>query len=210
MGLLDSLAPDLVLRKKRDSEMEEDLRKHWLRPGERLLLWHAPVSGYTGGRLGDELRLPHVPLRQVPEHRFGKSDWPNPHELTMSPAFDEADWADDQAFSYWFEAHQGEQDAVWFADHFTDGWGVAKMVLSDRRIAVVYHSAQLRESSQPVITTAFELPAAHLVNVGMPFAGRTVPPPRVIRLGFADGSALFIRDDLTRLRVERAWRLTQR
>ncbi|MFD8498527.1 hypothetical protein [Amycolatopsis sp. NPDC059657] len=204
MGLLDSLAPDLLLRKKRDSEMEEDLRKHWLRPGERLLLWHAPVPGYTGGRLGDELRLPHVPLRPVPEHRFGKSEWAKPHELTTSPAFNEVDWVDDQAFSYWFEARQGEQDAVRFADHFTDGWGAAKVVLSDQRIAVVYHSAQLREPAPSFLTTAFELPAGHLANVAMPFVGRSVPPPRVIRLGFADGSALFIRDDLTRLRVERA------
>ncbi|WP_370946333.1 hypothetical protein AB5J62_01715 [Amycolatopsis sp. cg5] len=205
MGLLDSLAPDLLLRKKRDSEMEEDLRKHWLRPGERLLLWHAPVPGYAGGRLGDELRLPHVPTRPAPEHRFGKCDWPKPHELTTGPGFDGVDWVDDQAFSYWFEAGHGVQDAVRFADHFTDGWGAAKVALSDQRVAVVYHSAQLREPARSFLTTALELPAGHVVNVGMPFAGRTVPPPRVIRLDFADGSALSIRDDLTRLRVERAW-----
>ncbi|SDY60098.1 hypothetical protein SAMN05421504_10689 [Amycolatopsis xylanica] len=177
--------------------LTDDLQRSWIRQGERLLLCHDPIFGRCGARIGAEVRVPHTPVGWTPELVLGDCPWPEPAGAP-DPV---GDWADDPGLSSWVNAVNPEQDAVRIADNLASGWGAASIVVTSQRIAVVYATEHLAAPPAPLpVTSAWETSVDRLVGAGMPFIGRSVPPPRVVQFDFRDGSQLLIHDREGRIR----------
>ncbi|MBN6035344.1 hypothetical protein JYK18_10620 [Amycolatopsis sp. 195334CR] len=174
---------------------------HWLHPGERLVLACAPINGYTGVVLDGELRLPHEPLGEVPEVELGRLKWPRPADRTSQAGGE--DWVDDPTVAFWAHATRPDQHAVRFADHFAHTRGDARLTLTSHRAAVVYPTRLLADADadRNPFTTFGELPASSIRSLSAEIVGRTLPSAPVIRLDFADGSTLLVRDPLTSRRL---------
>ncbi|WP_370946331.1 hypothetical protein AB5J62_01705 [Amycolatopsis sp. cg5] len=176
-----------------------DLQRFLVRPGERLLLCHDPIFGRCGTTIGAEVRVPHTPLGWTPELVLRECPWPEPSGVP-DPV---GDWADDPGLSFWADAGSPEQDAVRIADNLASGWGAASIVLTSQRIMVVYATEHLAEPpAQVPLTSAWETSIDRLARAGMPFVGRSVPPPRVVQFDFRDGSRLLIHDREGRIRPD--------
>ena len=89
---------------------------------------------------------------------------------------------------------QPDQLAVRFADHLANTYGEARLAVSDRRFALVCPSKFLGDTNT-LLTTFCEVDARQ-VRLSAPFAGRSAPPPRVVRVDFGDGSVLLLRAPL--------------
>ncbi|SFJ91860.1 hypothetical protein [Amycolatopsis sacchari] len=183
---MDLLAKQL---RKNDELVTGELTRHWLRKGERLGFGTPPLREYVRSNIGGQVRLPHQPVHPVPAfdlEKLGKPRWPLP-----SPEVLEEDWTDDPTVGHFVYAHHPDQLAVHFADHFANSHGEARLVVSDRRVAVVYPSKFLGTTGE--LFTTFCETDPRQVRLSAPFAGRSAPPPRVVRVDFADGSALLLR-----------------
>ncbi|MGA6165876.1 hypothetical protein [Amycolatopsis magusensis] len=179
----------------------KEMSGHWLRSGERLVLACAPINGYTGVQLGDDLRLPHEPLGEVPEVELGKLKWPRPADWTLRTQG--ADWADDPTVAFWAHATRPDQDAVRFADHLAHTRGDARLTLTTTRAAVVYPSSLLTDPGDGPFTTFCEVDASRVRRLSADRGDRSVPASPVIRLDFTDDSVLLVRDPLTSRRLGR-------
>lgn len=73
------------------------------------------------------------------------------------------------------------------------------------RAAIVYPTKLFTKKPKSVFTTFCELDPARVRGLNWEFVTRSIPPPQVIRLDFADGSTLLLRDPLAQRRVQRAW-----
>ncbi|MBK1783417.1 hypothetical protein JHE00_03690 [Prauserella sp. ASG 168] len=178
----------------------KELSQLWLRPGERLLLACVPISGYVGLLLDGELRLPHEPLSPMPEVTLGTPRWPLPAAFTIESRG--ADWADDPTVAFWASARDPAQHAVRFADHFAHSQGEAGLTLTSQRVAVVYPARILADAaSRHAFVTVCELAPQSVRSVSGAHVGRSIPNPLVIRVDFADGSTLFVRDPLAARRL---------
>ncbi len=185
-----------------DEIVETELAQYWLAKGERLLLGCPPVRAHVGALVGGHRRAPHVPGRRLPEVRGEKPRWPLPVE-ELPPE----DWTDDPTLGHWVRADHDGQVAVRFADHLAVSHGEARVVVTDRRIAVVYPTKLLAEdpaAGSPGFSTFEEMDAGHLAALDAPFLGRSVPPRPVIALRFTDGSELYSRDVHAVMKVRRA------
>jgi hypothetical protein len=184
--------------KKNDKIVSDELTRAWLRKGERLRFGVMPVRAHVRANVGGELRLPHEPLHEVPaldREKLGQLP------RLPSPEVAEEDWPDDPAVGHFAWARTADQLAVHYADHFAHSHGEARLAVSDRRVAVVYPSKFLGDPST-LFTTYCETDLRQ-VRFSAPFAGRSVPPPRVLRADFADGSVLLLRDPLALVHLER-------
>src|SRR5690606_32370938 len=102
--------------------------------------------------------------------------------------------------------HDG-QDAVLCADHLAASQGMARVVVTDRRIAVLCPTKYLTDepvTDENVFTTLEEMEPHRLAGLDTPFLGRSVPPRRVIESTFAEGSRLYSDDIQAALKVRRA------
>lgn len=186
---MDLLAKQL---RRNDEVVTEELTRHWLRRGERLGFGTPPLREYVRSNIGRQVRLPHEPLHQVPTfdlEKLGKPRWPLPSTEVL-----EEDWTDDPTVGHFAYAQHPDQLAVHFADHFANSYGEARLAVSDRRVAVVYPSKFLGTTGG-LFTTCCEVDTRQ-VRLSAPFAGRSAPPPRVVRVGFGDGSVLLLRAPL--------------
>ncbi|MCP2165788.1 hypothetical protein [Goodfellowiella coeruleoviolacea] len=192
-----------------DAIIETELAKYWLQPGERLLLGTMPLNGYVGARIDSELHIPYQSATELPAHALGRCRWPLPSEaLRETPRLDE-DWVEDPTLAYWVDAPHPNTDAVRMADHFAHTRGTARLVLSDQRTAVIYPARLFDPKDfQPAepMRTFYELPPSRVAGLSAPFVGRSIPPRRVIRLDFTDGSTIMLRDPHSGGRVDRALR----
>ncbi|GAA4542751.1 hypothetical protein [Amycolatopsis samaneae] len=182
-----------------DKIVERELTQCWLRPGEVLRLGCPPLYGHVGLRLGAELHVPYTAARETPKVSGAPPRWPVPG------AVPEEDWTDDPALGYWAVARERGQLAVLLADHFAAGAGEARLTWTNQRLAVVYPAKLLAEggASGP-FTTGEEFDTRAVTGLDALHPGRSFPPRPVLRFGFADGSAVFLRDVLAPLKVARA------
>ncbi|SDC73382.1 hypothetical protein [Actinokineospora iranica] len=179
-----------------DKIVENELGQFWLRPGERLLLGCPPIPGYVGAHIGDQIRVPHEPIGAMPHLTLDRPRWPLPAEATVCGPDVDSDWVDDPTLGYWVSAPHQDTIAVRLGDHFAHSGGEARIALSDQRVAVVYPTKLFHpDNPKPptVFTTHAEVPTGHLTGLDAPFAGHSLPTPRVIRLRFADNSTLHLR-----------------
>ena len=127
--------------------------------------------------------------------------WPSPTDPAVLD-----DWSDDPTVAFSVHAQHRDQHAVQFGDHFAHSRGGARLVLSSHRVAVVYPTKSFHPPGpgESPFTTFCELPTGQVRGYSAPFTGRGLPPVQVIRVDFADGSTLLIRDPLAGRRVRRA------
>ncbi|MTD57782.1 hypothetical protein [Amycolatopsis pithecellobii] len=184
------------IAKKNDEIITGELSRYWTQRGERLGFGSEPIRAYVRARIGDEARLPHEPISDMPELDLGRLRWPLP-----SPDVLEEDWSDDPTVGCFVHAEQPDQRAVLFADHLAHSRGEARLAVSDQRVAIVYPT-KLFGRNDSVFTTFCETDPRQ-VRVTAGYVGRSVPPPQVIRVGFADGSVLLLRDPMAAARVAR-------
>ncbi|WP_024876593.1 hypothetical protein [Saccharomonospora piscinae] len=185
-----------------DELVETELARLWLRRGERLLLACPPIRAHVGARIGGRRLVPHRPARELPSARATPPRWPLP--VAELPA---EDWTDDPTLGHWAEADHEDRDAVRLADHLAASHGEARVVVTDRRVAVVCPAEHLAGSDVPPdggFGTVEQLSPQRLTSLDAPFLGRSVPPRRVIAFGFADGSTLFACDVHAAMKVRRA------
>jgi hypothetical protein len=184
-----------------DEIVETELTRHWLTEGERLLLGCPPVRAHVGALVAGHRQVPYVPTRATPEVRGERPRWPLPLEdLPVE------DWTDDPTLGYWVDADHADRLAVRLADHLAASHGEARVVVTDRRIAVVYPAAILagEAAEEPGFRTFEERDARELAALDAPFLGRSIPPRPVIAFRFADGSTLYARDVHAVMKVRRA------
>jgi hypothetical protein len=167
--------------------VQKELTKHWLRRGENLVLGLPPVIGYVGGVVGGSLHVPWTAAGPMPPLDLGKLRWPLP--APPSPQ----DWLDDPTLGYWVEAPATSSLAVQLADHFAFGRGNARLAVSDQRVAVVYPTHLFEAKPANVFTTFAEIPRTAVRSLETVFTGCSLPARPVVRLTFADGSRLQLR-----------------
>ncbi|HEX7303355.1 hypothetical protein [Lentzea sp.] len=170
-----------------DDVVVRELTEFWLRRGERLVLGLPPVVGHVGGVVGGALHVPWTAAGPMPAVELDKSRWPLP--APPSPP----DWVDDPTLGYWVEAPSATSAAVSLADHFAFSRGNARLAVSDQRVAVVYPTHLFEAKPSSVFTTFAEVPRGAVRSVENTHAGFSLPARPVVRLTFADGSALAAR-----------------
>ncbi|WP_298182184.1 hypothetical protein [Saccharomonospora sp.] len=185
-----------------DEVVETELTRFWLAHGERLLLACPPVRAHVGACIGGRRLVPYIPRKELPSMREQPRRWPLPMEdLPVE------DWVDDPTIGHWVHAEHDEQDAVRCADHLAASQGAARVVVTDRRVAVLCPTKHLTDepvADDNVFTTLEEMEPHRLVGLDTPFLGRSVPPRRIIAFTFADGSELYSYDIHATLKVRRA------
>lgn len=189
--------------KRVHGDIEHELTKTWLRPGEKLMFCQAPTLGFAGARIGMERYVPYRPTRPVPERNLKPVRLRRPSTFP----FEDRDWVDEPVLSYWAHAGNPDQIAVRLADHLTDGIGAVRVVWTDQRLAVTVYSKWLAAppAKKAVCTTVCDLGPGLVTGISMPFLGMSFPAVRAVRLYFADRSTLLIRDDHAKHKVETAW-----
>ncbi|MFD9698416.1 hypothetical protein [Lentzea sp. NPDC059081] len=179
--LLDSPTPVA------DEVVVRELTRFWLRPGEHLVLGLPPIVAHVGGVVGGALHVPWTASGPMPSLDLDKPRWPLP--APPSPP----DWIDDPTLGYWLEAPSVSSAAVSLADHFAFSLGNARLAVSDQRVAVVYPTHLFEAKPSSVFTTFAEIPRGAVRSVENTYAGCSLPARPVVRLTFADGSALTLR-----------------
>ncbi|MDT7787244.1 MAG: hypothetical protein QOF58_5663 [Pseudonocardiales bacterium] len=169
-----------------DKIVAKELTKFWLRRGENLVLGLPPVFGYVGGVVGGSLHVPWSPVGAMPPLSLDKLRWPLP--APPSPQ----DWPDDPTLGYWVEAPGASSPAVQLADHFAFSRGNGRLAVSDQRVAVVYPTHLFEAKPSSVFTTFAEIPR-NAVRLETPYVGASLPVQPIVRLTFADGSRLDLR-----------------
>jgi hypothetical protein len=165
-----------------------------VRPGEQVLLAGTTNLGYAGVQLGRELRVPHVPIGRVPALNAAALRWPRPATTSREPN----GWLDDPTIAFWAQADRAERDAVVLADMLAHTRGVARLVLTRARLALIAATRVLATPPDPAppLTAVLELPPSRVRGVTAEFAGRSLPPKPLLRIDFIDGSTLRLRDPI--------------
>ncbi|MFL6122816.1 hypothetical protein [Actinophytocola sp.] len=176
------------------AEKSRKLAERLVHPGEQVLLAATTNYGYAGVQLGRELRLPHVPIGRVPELIATKLRWPLPAMTSRRSN----GWLDDPTIAFWAQADRAERDAVALADMLAHTRGVARLVVTRARLALVAATKLLAAppDPDPPLTTVLELPPTRIRRLVAEFAGRSLPPRPLLRLDFTDGSTLRLRDPI--------------
>lgn len=176
------------------AEKSRKLAERLVRPGEHVLLAGTANFGYVGVQLGRELRVPHAPLGVMPALNLTKPRWPRPAATSQEPN----GWLDDPTIAFWAQADSPGRDAVALADMLAHTRGVARLVLTRARLALVAATKLLATPPDPTppLTTVLELPPTRIRGVVAEFAGRSLPPKPLLRLDFTDGSTLRLRDPI--------------
>lgn len=170
-----------------DEVVTKELTKFWLRPGENLVLGLPPIVGYVGGVVGGSLQVPWTAVGAMPLLELERPRWPLP--APPSPP----DWIDDPTLGYWVEAPTTSSSAVRLADHFAFSLGNARLAASDQRVAVVYPTHLFEAKPSSVFTTFAEIPRNAVRSLETVRVGHSLPARQAIRLTFADGSRLDLR-----------------
>ncbi|WP_133906839.1 hypothetical protein [Actinophytocola oryzae] len=176
------------------AEKSRKLAERLVRPGEQVLLAGTNNHGYVGVQLGRELRVPHAPLGVMPALNLTKLRWPRPAPTSQNPN----GWLDDPTIAFWVQADHAGRDAVALADMLAHTRGVARLVLTRARLALVAATKLLATPPDPgpPMTSVLELPATRIRAVAAEYAGHSLPPKPLLRLDFTDGSTLRLRDPI--------------
>ena len=176
------------------AEKSRELAARLVRPGEQVLLAGTTNYGYAGVQLGRELRVPHVPIGRMPALNATNLRWPRPAATSQDPN----GWLDDPTIAFWAQADRAGRDAVAVADMLAHTRGVARLVLTRARLAMVAATKLLAAPPDPAppVTSLLELPPTRIRAVTTEFAGRSLPPKPLLRIDFTDGSTLRLRDPI--------------
>lgn len=176
------------------AEKSRTLAERLVHPGEHVLLAATTNVGYVGMQLGRELRVPHAPLGAMPALNLATPRWPRPAPTSQAPN----GWLDDPTIAFWAQADRPGRDAVALADMLAHTRGVARLVLTRARLALIATTKLLATPPDPTppLTTVLELPPTRIRGVVAEFAGRSLPPKPLLRLDFTDGSTLRLRDPI--------------
>lgn len=176
------------------AERSRRLAERLVGPGEQVLLAGTSNFGYAGVQLGRELRLPHVPIGRVPDLTVPKPRWPRPATTSQLST----GWLDDPTIAFWAQADRAERDAVVLADMLAHTRGVARLVVTRARLALIAATKLLATPPDPAPpqTAVLELPPSRIRRFVAEFAGRSLPPKPLLRLDFTDGSTLRMRDPI--------------
>jgi hypothetical protein len=145
-------------------------------------------------QLGRELRLPHVPIGRVPDLNVPKPRWPRPAATSQQSN----GWLDDPTVAFWAQADRADRDAVVLADMLSHTRGVARLVVTRARLALIAATKLLATppDPEPPTTAVLELPPSRIRGIAAEFAGHSLPPKPLLRLDFKDGSTLRLRDPI--------------
>jgi hypothetical protein len=176
------------------AEKSRRLAARLVGPGEHVLLAGTANLGYAGVQLGRELRVPHIPLGPMPDLNVTQPRWPRPAATSQGPN----GWLDDPTIACWAQADRADRDAVALADMLAHTRGVARLVITRARLALVAATKLLTAPPDPAppLTTVLELPPNRIRGIVTEFAGRSLPPKPLLRLDFTDGSTLRLRDPI--------------
>lgn len=176
------------------AEKSRRLAGRLVRPDEQVLLAGTTNHGYVGVQLGRELRVPHAPISRMPDLNVGELRWPRPAITSQEPN----GWVDDPTIAFWAQADRPERDAVVVADVLAHTRGVARLVLTRDRLALVAATQLLVSPPDPAppLTAVLELPPNRIKGIAAEFAGRSLPPKLLLRIDFMDGSTLRLRDPI--------------
>lgn len=170
-----------------------DAAAELLKPKEALVLAVGPGRGHVVGRIGSEVREPHRPVREVSLPQFAHQGLVELAESNPAGPDIDAYWTDDPAVAYWFVAKHPDDDAVRLADVLAHAGMAARVLVTDQRVSVLVRLGPIRVFRRPKLQVAVEMDAARVTGVDHQLAGRSLPPQRIARLQFADGSQLYIR-----------------
>lgn len=135
-----------LLREKWQKKLAEE----WAVEGESLIWLLLPEQGYVGSTVAGASRLPHEPSANTSASTVDTPGWPLPSEVVSSGSYLDDEWADDPSAMWWVFAGAREQDAVRFGDHLAAMPGVAFVVLSSSRLAVVVEQSMIAEQPAEV------------------------------------------------------------
>ncbi|MFR9730148.1 hypothetical protein ACL03H_13035 [Saccharopolyspora sp. MS10] len=130
-----------LLREKWQAKLDAE----WVAEGESLIWLLLPEQGYAGSVVAGQVQLPHEPRSDVTPSTVDDPAWPLPSEVVSSGAFLDDEWADDPSVMWWAFGAGPELDAVRFVDHLAVMPGVAFVVLSSSRLAVVVEQGKIAE-----------------------------------------------------------------
>lgn len=154
---------------------------------DRLVLAGSTNYGHVGVLLAGEQRLPHEPIGPVPELAVGPLRWPRPAATTTAE-----NWTEDPVVGFFAQAADSAQDAVRFADLLAHTRGVARLMVTDQRVALLAAGELVRDPAP--LVSVFEVTRGRVARLGAELLGRAVPPRPVLRIDFTDGSVLWLRD----------------
>jgi len=176
------------------AEKSRKLAERLVGPGEQVLLAGTTNYGYAGVQLGRELRLPHVPIGRMPVLNVPTPRWPRPAATSQ----ESSGWLDDPTIAFWAQADRADRDAVVLADMLAHTRGVARLVVTRARLALIAATKLLATPPDPAppLTAVLELPPSRIRGIVAEFAGRSLPPKPLLRLDFRDGSTLRLRDPI--------------
>lgn len=174
-----------------------EVTEMWLRPGERLLVSGIPACGHVGALIAGQRYVPYTPTRVVPAMK-DPTRWPLPAREVRPE-----DWPDDPTLGYWATARDPNQYAIRAADILAATHGLARLTITDRRVALLCPTKFLVEPPEPTQPlTAFEETGSGIVRgFSAAITGVSVPPKPLLRVDFNDGSTLFARDLLAPTKV---------
>ncbi|ONI80173.1 hypothetical protein ALI22I_43015 [Saccharothrix sp. ALI-22-I] len=187
----------------------EIAQQRWVGPGEQVV-WVVDPEGHVGSTVGPSRTVPHrtgAAALEVPE-----PEWPLPTRAVGEGRFHNDEWVHDPAVWAWAHAQRPDQAAVRWADLFTAGRDECRLVLTNRRLALVVDGEVTRPAapasggllgrvralgqSQPDVAplvTWWDAPVGTARLEAVPL-GRQVGPEWFVRIGFPDGSTFEFRD----------------
>ncbi|WP_018685263.1 hypothetical protein [Actinokineospora enzanensis] len=165
----------------------------------------------AGSRIAGRVQVPHPAAPEVPVIAISE-DALLPAEFTRTGPVPGLEWLEDESIGWWAEAAAPDHCAARLADYLAAGRGEAKLVVTDRRIAVILPEPVLTAATAPpkekkgLLGRLFTLPeqipddcrwvilwetdSGRLTSHHTAMAGRSFPFARLARLTFADGSIL--------------------
>ncbi|MGW4114071.1 hypothetical protein ACWEFJ_24645 [Actinosynnema sp. NPDC004786] len=187
----------------------EVAQRRWVGPGEQVV-WVVDPEGHVGSTVGPTRAAPHrsaTAALEVPE-----PEWPLPTRAVAEGRFHHDEWVHDPAVWAWAHARGPEQAAARWADLFTAGRDECRLLLTNRRLALVVDGEATRPAAPasggllgrvrglgqsspdvPPLVTWWESPVAAARLQAVPL-GRLARPEWFVRIAFPDGSTFEFRD----------------
>jgi hypothetical protein len=187
----------------------EIAQQRWVEPGEQVV-WVVDREGHVGSTVGSTRTAPHqtgTAALEVPA-----PEWPLPTRAVGEGRFHNDEWVHDPAVWAWAYAQRPDQTAARWADLFTAGGDECRLLLTNRRLALVVDGEATRpaapasggllgrvramgqsQSDIPALVTWWDALVGTARLQAVPL-GREVRPEWFVRIGFRDGSMFEFRD----------------
>ncbi|MBB5802846.1 hypothetical protein F4560_002614 [Saccharothrix ecbatanensis] len=187
----------------------EIAQQRWVGPGEQVV-WVVDPEGHVGSTIGPTRTAPH--RTDTAALDVTVPEWPLPTRAVGEGRFHHDEWVHDPAVWAWAHAPGPDRIAARWADLFTAGRDECRLLLTNRRLALVVDGEATRPAAPasggllgrvrslgqsqpdaPALVTWWEGPVTTARPEAVPL-GRAVQPEWFVRLAFADGSTFEFRD----------------